>query len=469
MANERNEPLRVAIVGAGPAGFYAAVELLKAPERECEVDMFDRLPTPFGLVRHGVAPDHEKIKSVTRVYTGGVEAGRGRYRMFGNVHVGRDVTLAELRRSYHAVILATGAQSDRRMGVPGEQLVGVHPASVFVAWYNGHPDCADLRFDLSAERAVVIGMGNVAIDVARILSRDHRELLRTDMADHAIRDLSGSGVREVVMIGRSGPAQSSFTFQEMRELSELEGVDLVAGGEDRELDPLTRARYEAGELEMMKAKNAEVILERTRQEAREGNRSIRLRFFRSPVEVLGDGERVTGIRLMKNRLVERDGRMYVEQTGETEDLACGLVFRSIGYRVVPLENVPFDEVRSTIPHERGQVLRAVAGPAERGLFVTGWAKRGPSGIIGTNKPDAQETVATLLQRWEAGELAVAEPKDISALLDARGVSYVTYTDWKLLDQIEVRSGKEQGRPRRKFTEISGMLQAIAEAKSGGGA
>lgn len=197
------------------------------------------------------------------------------------------------------------------------------------------------------------------------------------------------------------------------------------------------------------------------------NRAIRLRFFRSPVEILGDGERVTGIRLMKNRLVERDGRACIEQTGETEELACGLVFRSIGYRVVPLESVPFDEVRCTIPHERGQVLRNVAGHAERGLFVTGWAKRGPSGIIGTNKPDAQETVATLLEQWNAGALSVSDTNDIASLLDARGVSYVTYSDWKLLDQIEVRGGKEQGRPRRKFTEITGMLRAIADAKVGG--
>jgi len=462
---EHDTILRVAIVGAGPAGFYAAVELLRNARCQVAIDMFDRLPTPFGLVRHGVAPDHEKIRAVTAFYTKGVEARTARYRMFGNVELGRDLELRELRSRYHAVILAVGAQSDRKLGVPGEELAGVHPASVFVAWYNGHPDFTEARFDLSVDRAVVVGNGNVAIDVCRMLLRTPQELASTDTADHACEALQHNHIREIVLLGRSGPAQAAFTPTELKELTELFETDVVVSPEDKALDPVALAKLQAEELDPLKAKNLQIVLEQTLAEPHPAKRVIRLRFYSTPIELLGDGERVTGVRVRRNRPVYRNGEFRLEPTDTTEVVPCGIVFRSIGYRVMPVADVPFELDKYMIPNERGQVLATSGGPAVEGLFVTGWAKRGPSGIIGTNKPDALETVNQVLDAFEAGRLpSPRDPEDVTATLERLGVNFVTYSDWKLLDQVEVQSGRAEGRPRRKFTDVSAMLRAIADAR-----
>ncbi|MBI5536089.1 MAG: FAD-dependent oxidoreductase [Deltaproteobacteria bacterium] len=467
-SSRRDTPLRVAIVGAGPAGFYAAVELLRDPRFTVKIDMFDRLPTPFGLVRHGVAPDHEKIRSVTRFYAGGVEGRTVHYRMFGNVELGRDLDLRDLRQRYHAVILAIGAQSDRRLDIPGEELRGVHPASAFVAWYNGHPDFADARFDLSVDKVVVVGHGNVALDVCRMLCRTPEELGRTDTADHALPGLGSNCVREIVLLGRSGPAQAAYTPQEFKELTELSEADLVVSDEDREIHPITRKAWEAEELDPLRAKNLQIALDSARREARPGKKTIRLRFHCTPIEILGQQDRVVGLRVRRNRQVERDGAVVIEPTDQIEDIECGAIFRSIGYRIAPIEGVPFELDKNQIPNDKGQVLITSGGPPVPGMFVTGWAKRGPSGIIGTNKPDALETVTQLLDAWQAGALpepaAVVSGGEIEALLDRNGVQYVTYSDWKLLDQLEVQSGQAEGRPRRKFTDVPTMLRAIGDAR-----
>jgi ferredoxin--NADP+ reductase len=461
---------RIAVVGAGPAGFFATAELLKKPG--FHVDLFDRLPTPYGLVRHGVAPDHQKIKSITARYARDAEAAGPRLRLFGNVEIGRDLSVEELRERYHAIVFAFGAQSNRRLGVPGEELRGVHPASVFVAWYNGHPDCANAHFDLQVERAIVVGVGNVAIDVARMLSKPYAELVKTDIADHALEHLSQRNtLREVVVLGRQSAAQASFTPVELEELTKIPGCDLVVAPEDRRIDAASEAARAAGKLEPRVKRNLEIIESKALTEPVPGRRAIRLRFYSAPAEVLGD-ERVEALRIERTRHVEgEDGTLRLERTGQTEDLAAGIVFRSVGYKVAPFPGVPFDDKTSSVPHDKGQVLASVEGEPVRGLFVTGWAKRGPTGVIGTNKPDAAETVATLLAAAERGELPApalsGEEADVVGLLEARQVQYVSYSDWKLLDQIEVESGREQGRPRRKFTEVSAMLEAIGRTKMGG--
>jgi ferredoxin--NADP+ reductase len=462
--------LRVGVVGAGPAGFYAAVELLRAPGLDCRVDMFDRLPTPYGLVRHGVAPDHLKIKSVARTYEAGVGAAGTRFRLFGNVQVGRDVALAELLERYDAVVLAIGAQSDRRLGIPGEELGGVHPASVFVAWYNGHPDCAGARFDLGAERAVVVGHGNVALDVARMLCRTPEELAKSDAPDAVVRALSGSRVREVLLLGRAGPAQASFTPAELGELAHLRAADFVVEPHERDLDPESRTRFDAGLFDARVEKNVRIVQTEARAEAQAGRKAIRMRFCVSPIEILGE-QRVSAVRLRRNRVsYGQDGSEQIEPFGETEDVACGIVLRSIGYRVVPIAGIPYDEQQSRIPQDRGQVIDRDGGDPVPGLFVTGWAKRGPQGVIGTNKPDAAETVARLIEAHRGGALPrprVRGPDaDVARLLASRSVAYVTFSDWRLLDQLELELGRADGRPRRKFSDAASMLAALAEAKMG---
>jgi ferredoxin--NADP+ reductase len=453
--------LRIAVVGAGPAGFFATAELLARPD-VARVDMFDRLPTPYGLVRHGVAPDHQGIKAIARKYDGSAEGAGGRFRLFGNVEIGKDLALEELRTRYHAVVLAFGAQSNRRLGIPGEELPGVHPASVFVGWYNGHPDCVENRYDLSGERAIVIGVGNVGLDVSRVLVKTPAELRATDISDVALAALAENRTREVVLVGRGSLAQATFTPKEVEELAELPGLDLVARTADRALDPVS-ARDPAA-LDPRVRQNLELVARHAREEAAPGHRAVRLRFFLSPREIVGD-ERVRAVRFDVQRAVERNGRVDFEPTGRVEEIACGIVLRAIGYRVIPFPGVPYDEPTASVPHDRGQVLQATGGPAAAGLFVTGWAKRGPSGVIGTNKPDAAETVATLRAAAATGTLPPPRGcEDVEAVLRARGVRFVTFSDWKLLDGIEVEDGRGEGRPRRKFTDVPSMLDALARAK-----
>ncbi len=456
-------PLRVAVVGAGPAGFFVAQHLLARPGIEVQVDLFERLPTPFGLVRFGVAPDHEEIKRVARQFE--KTATKPGFRFFGNVEVGRHLRLDDLRRHYHQVCFATGAQTDRRLGIPGEDLRGSHAATEFVAWYNGHPDYRERTFDLSAERAVVVGVGNVAVDVSRILCRTPEELARTDIADYALAALRLSRVREVVMLGRRGPLQAAFTNAEIKELGELPAADIEVRRAEVELDPLSRAQLERSPERRALERKLEILREFAARPGSGKARKLVLRFLVSPVELCGDDRgRLRAIKLVRNRLVE-DGRggLRAEPTGETEEIEAGLVFRSVGYRGVPLEDLPFDDRRGVVPNRAGRVLDPATGEVLCGLYVSGWIKRGPTGVIGTNKPDAAETVEAMLEDAAAGRTWEPEqpgPGAVEVLLRSRQPMVVTYADWVALDRIEQARGKLLGRPRVKFTSVPEMLAAI---------
>jgi ferredoxin--NADP+ reductase len=456
-------PLRVAIVGSGPAGFYAAGHLLnnkKHPDLVAQVDMYDRLPTPWGLVRAGVAPDHPNIKAVSRVYE--KTAAHPEFRFFGNVHFGEDLDHDDLTSRYHAVIYAVGAQTDKRMGIPGEDLPGSWAATEFVAWYNGHPDYRDLVFDLSHERAVVVGNGNVAADVARMLALTREELACTDVADHAIDVLADSGIKEIVVLGRRGPAQAAFTNPELLELGEMTDADCKVDPRDVELDPLSKEWLEGEDADMTSRKNVEILTGYAGREPEGKNKRIVLRFLVSPIEILGE-DRVEGVRICRNRLEDRDGRLSACSTETTEDIPAGIVFRSIGYRGVPLPGLPYDERTGTIPSEAGRI------EGLPGEYVVGWIKRGPTGIIGTNKRDAQETVDSVLEDLQAGLLL--EPADpdrdsLEELLDERKPDHVTYAGWEAIDRAEREAGEPQGRPRVKKTSFEELLDAARERVSG---
>lgn len=456
--------LRVAIIGAGPSAFYAADQLLRQPDIQFSVDMFDRLPTPYGLVRAGVAPDHQKIKSVTRNFA--EIAAHPRFRFFGFVDFGRDLTLDDLKRYYHQVLFATGAQSDKHMGIPGEELAGSHPATEFVAWYNGHPDYRHLQFDLSCERVAIVGVGNVAIDVARILCLSPAELARTDMADHAIEALTNSRVREVHLLGRRGIAQAAFTNPEIKELGELEDADIVVSAAEAELDAVSRDFVEASDDRALKRK-IDLIQSYTNREPLGRTRKLVLRFLVSPVELAGDANgRVASIRLVRNRLSRNEaGSIVANPTDQFEELPVGLVFRSVGYRGAALPGLPFNERWGVVLNENGRVLDSESNRAIAGEYVTGWIKRGPSGVIGTNKPDAAQTVALMVEDANAGRtFEPAEPQaNVAAdLILARQPRCVSFADWCRLDGIEIQRGEAQGRPRVKFTSVEEMLAAIGK-------
>ncbi len=456
-------PLRVAIVGSGPAGFYSAEHLLRQEQSAVEVDVFDRLPTPFGLVRAGVAPDHPKIKSVIRVYE--KTAAREGFRFFGNVEVGRDVSAVELAERYHAVIHAYGSPTDRRLGIPGEDLEGSHPATAFVAWYNAHPDFSELEFDLSCERAVVIGNGNVATDLARMLALTREELETTDTAEHAIEALGASKVREIVVLGRRGPVQAAFTNPELRELGEMKDADVEVDPAEMELDDLSRAYLDSEEADITTRKNVEIFTGFSQRRPEGKPRRIVLRFLRSPVEIQGDGQ-VERLVVARNELYRDEaGAIRARDTGEHETLDCGLVFRSIGYKGVGLEGIPFDERRGVIPNQGGRVTGPESGQQVAGQYAVGWIKRGPSGVIGTNKKDAQETVDTLLGDLQAGRLAgtAADATAVESWLAERAPEHVTYAGWEAIDRAEQERGKPLGRPRVKLVRIEEMLEA---ARSG---
>jgi ferredoxin--NADP+ reductase len=457
-----SRPLRVAVVGSGPAAFYGVEHLFKQSELVVEADMFDRLPTPFGLVRYGVAPDHLKIKTVTRAYD--ALAAHPRFRFFGNVDFGTHLTLADLQRHYHQVLFATGAQSDRRMGIPGEDLQGSHPATEFVAWYNGHPDYRDHPFDLSVERAAVVGVGNVAIDVARILVRTPEELAKTDIADYALDALRHSRIREVFLLGRRGPAQAAFTNPEVKEIGEMADADVIVRPDEVQLDPLSRAQVEAAQDRTL-LKKVEILQGYSVRKPEGRARRLHVRFLVSPVELIGDARgRVTRMRLVRNTLVASEtGALNATATGEHEDLDVGLVFRSVGYRGVALPDVPFHERWGVILNEKGRVLDPGTGRVVTGLYASGWIKRGPSGVIGTNKPDAVETVSAMLEDLAHGAHFIPpepDPAAAAALVQARQPLFVTYADWRKLDALEIANGQASGRPRLKFTSVDDMLAAL---------
>ena len=455
-------PLRVAIIGAGPTGFYVADHLLRNPGVAVEVDMFDRLPTPYGLVRLGVAPDHQKIKFVTNAFDK-VAASPG-FRFFGGVDFGKHVTLADLRAHYHQIVYCTGAQTDRRMGIPGEDLAGSHPATEFVAWYNGHPDYRDCVFDLSQESVAVVGVGNVAVDVVRILCRTPEELATTDIADYALDALRKSRVKEVYLLGRRGPAQAAFTNPEIRELGELPDADIAADPAEVELDPLSRAAVERSQ-DRATAKKVEILREYARRPASGKSRRLVLRFLVSPVELIGDDTgRVAAMRLVRNELYATStGALQPRATDRFEEIPVGLVFRSVGYRGVPLSGVPFNESWGVILNDKGRVLDPGTKQPLVGEYTAGWIKRGPTGVIGTNKPDAAETVECMFEDLARGavlEPALPDAGAAETLVRQRQPIFVSYDDWLKLDAIEVAHGRAQGRPRVKLTSVEEMLAAL---------
>jgi ferredoxin/flavodoxin---NADP+ reductase len=456
---------RVAIVGAGPAGAFAAVCLLRA-RGDAEIDLFERLPTPWGLLRGGVAPDHQEIKRLQDTFDR--ETLERGCRLLGNVEVGVDVSHSELMRHYDAVIYATGAQTDRSLGLPGEDLPGSWAATEFVAWYNGHPDHRERRFDLSSRRAVVIGNGNVAADVTRMLTRSADELGRTDVADHALAALRESRIEEVVVLGRRGPAQAAFTSAELRELGHLEGVDLRVDPDEVELDPES-AQWLADEGTFTARRNVKLLREFAARPARaDTSRRIVLRFLRSPVRIRGAGA-VEAIDVGRNEIVRADdGSLRARAVeGDVETIECGLVLRSVGYQAVPLPDVPFDERHFVLPNERGRVLARDGEPLP-GVYAVGWIKRGPTGILGTNKRDAAETVSCLVEDLRAGALPTPSSpgrEPIDALLAERRPDLVTVEGWRAIDADELERGRNEERPRVKLASRDELLAASARARA----
>ncbi|SOX52759.1 NADP oxidoreductase [Mycobacterium ahvazicum] len=444
----------VAIVGSGPSGFFAAASLLKAADNSDEidvaVDMLEMLPTPWGLVRSGVAPDHPKIKSISKQFE--KIAGDPRFRFFGNVAVGEHVAPAELGERYHAVIYAIGAQSDRSLQIPGEELAGSMAAVEFVGWYNAHPHFESATPDLSGARAIVIGNGNVALDVARILITDPGALAETDIADHALESLRPCGVEEVVIVGRRGPLEAAFTTLELRELADLEGVDVIV--DPAQLEGISDEDAEAAG--KTTKQNIKVLRDYANREPRPGHRRMVFRFLTSPIEIKGD-ERVEGIVLGRNELVaDQSGRVSAKDTGEREELPAQLVVRSVGYRGMPTPGLPFDDKTATIPNTDGRV------EGSRNEYVVGWIKRGPTGVIGTNKKDSQDTVDTLINDLTAADELVTFPDDhadkLADWLASRQPKLVTSAHWDIIDAHERAAGESHGRPRVKLPNLTDLLR-----------
>lgn len=453
-------PVRVAVVGSGPSGFYAAEHLLAQEDPVVEVDMFDRLPTPFGLVRGGVAPDHQKIKSVTKMYD--KIASHPRFRFFGNVDVGGDIAVDDLRAYFHGIVYAVGAKADRRMGVPNEHLPGSHSATDFVGWYNAHPDFRHLRFDLGGTTALVVGNGNVAMDVARILAAPIEYLRATDIADHALEALAASRIERVILLGRRGPAQAAFTTKELREFGAMDKVDVVVAEREITLDPLTE-HHIAANADRTRDANISVMRELSQRAPTGDGRRVELRFLASPVRLIGTG-RVEAIEVEANTLHQADdGQLRPRGTGETETIPVDLVFRAIGYMGVPLAGVPFDAWSGLIPSVEGRVIDPARDQEPVvGEYVAGWIKRGPTGVIGTNKPDSVETAESLLADVRTGRLERDVPAGdvLERLVSERRGDAIGYDDWLALDALEKEKGAAQGRPRVKFRSVESMTEAL---------
>ncbi len=455
-------PLRVAIIGSGPSAFYAAEHYLKSG-LAVEIDMFERLPTPYGLVRGGVAPDHPKIKTVTKVYDR--IAANPNFHFYGNVEFGRDLTIDDLRAHYHQVVFGVGAQTDRRMGIPGEDLLGSHPATEFVGWYNAHPDYRELQFDLSKEKVAVIGNGNVAMDVARILASTYDELVKTDIADYALEALKASNVKDIYIIGRRGPAQAAYTNPELKELGELHDADVIVSPETAELDPLS-SEYVLTSGDRDAERNTQTLMRYSTQTPAGKSKRIHMLFLLSPTALFGT-ENVEAIALVKNELHKAAaGTLRPRATSEKITLPIDLVFRSIGYKGVALPGVPFDERGGVIPNVKGRILNADKSVAV-GAYAVGWIKRGPSGIIGTNKPDSQETIDQALEDAKAGSSFTPSAPSraaVEGVLRERGVDFISFAEWQKLDEAEVANGTASGRPRVKFSRVDDMLNVVRAAR-----
>ncbi len=454
--------LRVAVIGAGPAGFYTAEQLLRQKQFPIEVDILDRLPTPYGLVRGGVAPDHQKIKSVAKVYERIAQTPGFRY--YGHVDYGVDITIDDLKKHYHQIVFATGTQSAKLLNIPGANLTGNHAASDFVAWYNGHPDYRNLEFDLSKEHAVIIGMGNVAVDIARMLALTPSELWKTDMADYAINTLSQGNIKEITILGRRGPVQAAFTAPELKELGTLKGADIRILPDEAHLDPLSlKELHERSDRSTFS--KVGILQDFAKQPLNGKSRLLTIRFLVSPVEIHEDKfSRVKGIRVVKNELYQTEvGTLRPCPTDQYEEISSGLVFHAIGYRGVPLPGVPFNERWGTISNQKGRVVDPETGSSMAGLYAAGWIKRGPSGVIGTNKSDAIETVKCMLADLEDGIMLKPPNPEADSALDTirkRQPRYILFKDWKHLDKIELARGEAEDRPRVKFTVVQEMLDEV---------
>ena len=453
-----DRPLCVAIVGSGPSGFYAADALLKTAGLTVRVDVFDRLPTPFGLVRGGVAPDHQKIKAVIAVYE--KLALDPRIRFFGNVKLGRDISAGELHARYDQIVYAVGCESDRHMGIPGEELIGSFSATDFVGWYNGHPDHREHSFDLSCEAAAIVGVGNVAMDVTRILAQDPEILAKTDIAAHAVDALRRSKIKRIYLLGRRGPVQAAFSPKEIEEIGHVQRATLVVSKDELQLDDVSKAGLSDAEAK----KNYDYLTEVASQNVPQKDCQIFARFCVSPVEILGKNGKVTALKLERNSLVpDGKGGVKAQGAGKFETLdGVGLVFRSVGYRGIPIAGVPFDEKSGHIANDAGRVIEN--GTPVVGEYVVGWAKRGPSGLIGTNRADSVATVANMIVDLKAGVLPSREREtelgSTPRLLASKGITAVDFSQWKQLDKIELANGAKQGKLREKFTRIDEMLSSI---------
>ncbi|MGV9712139.1 FAD-dependent oxidoreductase [Gordonia sp. NPDC003424] len=443
--------LHVAIVGAGPAAFYAAEELVRKPQ--VKVDMFDRLPTPYGLVRAGVAPDHASTKGVEKTFA--ATAAKRNFAYFLNVEVGKHISHAELVDRYHAVVYAVGAATDKHLGIPGEDLPGSIPATEFVAWYNGHPDYVDLDVDLSTERAVVVGNGNVALDVARILVSDPDDLAKTDIADHALAKLRDSQVKEVVLLGRRGIAQAAYTNSEFLALGDVDGVDVIIDPDELALDPATEAALADDTLDSTIATKIRLAREFAERPATEDHRRIVFRFLVSPVELSGGGRAET-LTCVRNVYAEGTGRVAITPTAERFDISAGLVLRAIGYRGVPVTDLPFDDVKGVVPNTDGRVRTGADGDVMPGLYVTGWIKRGATGGIGMNRMCGQQTAEAVLRDFVDGVLSPPSTSrdDVPEIVANNGAHRIDLAGWKAIDAAERAAGKSAGRRRVKLVSIA---------------
>ncbi|XP_029383803.1 NADPH:adrenodoxin oxidoreductase, mitochondrial [Echeneis naucrates] len=450
---------KVCIVGSGPAGFYTAQHLLKT-HQNVHVDIYERLPVPFGLVRFGVAPDHPEVKNVINTFT--QTAKHSRCRFYGNVNVGKDVSVGELKQAYHAVVLSYGAEGNRSMGVPGEGLAGVYSAKDFVGWYNGHPSCRELNPDLNCETAVILGQGNVALDVARVLLSPIDILKKTDITQPALEALVRSQIRRVLIVGRRGPVQVACTIKELREMVNLPGtksemVEADFDGVTEALKDLPRPRKRLTELLLKTA--LDTPGDKEQQRRHQASRTWGFRFFRSPSEVLADadGNKTVGIRLAVTRLEGSGEGARAVLTGEVEDVTCGLVISSIGYKSHPIDpSVPFDTRRAVIPNTMGRVKQAT------GLYCSGWLKTGPTGVIATTMNNSFDTARSLVEDMESEALDLSSVKTgsevISALLEERGVKSVSFSDWEKIDSVEMSRGEASGKPREKILTVEEMIQ-----------
>ena len=452
------EKIKIAIVGSGPAAFYGAEHLQKKLGDRVFIDMFEKLPTPHGLVRSGVAPDHQKMKTVSRAYD--KIASNPQFRFFGLVEFGKHVTLEDLRNRYHQIVFATGAQTDRKMEIPGEDLLGSRTATEFVGWYNAHPDYIDFDFDFSGKRVVIVGVGNVAVDVARILALTKDELEKTDIADYALEKLAKSGVREIHVLGRRGPAQAAFTNPELRELGNLEDADFLALADEAEPDSLTLKELKRKPNRATQTKIG--LIKKASERVPSKSKKIVIRFLVSPIEIIaGENNRVKSVKIVRNKLYKSDdGSLRPKPTDEVEEIPADLVFRSVGYRGIPLRDVPFDDRLAIIPNEKGRVLDKTGGSPLLGLYAIGWIKRGPTGVIGTNKADAGETVSCMIEDIERKNILRPELTSGESIKELFDEKYISYDEWLRVDSFEKKAGEKQGKPRVKVMRLEEILEIL---------